>query len=473
MTTSLQLNLNIPTTQDWHTEINQQLVAYGMNPAQATVWEDLFSKVGNTIMARVQEQFTRVTELLHIAGQEIDKKNPPIERHEEEIKALQKLVDTQGKLIEAYKAQIDALPASAGFPSRQPRIGEPPKYRGADDKVKLASWLNQLALWNAHEGIVTDKQRILNALTRLEGPAAQYMTPYFNKIRDDQDVGSWTDFVKEMTSIYGLRDEKAGAKKEIEALFSNKDLAQKDFIKYAEKFRTLARLTGHTDEFLVDKLRNIIHRDMKLVMAGKPEGDIPTKWVEYLEMLVSIFKILNPEKAQDSIFNTASGSKGGNSGNGGSTPMDIDQTNQEKKKKKKRKGCNYCGIPGHKEVDCRHKAAGLPPPDKKGQTQGAATTTTTTSATEKGKAADKPKKYKKVIRQVESLETDSEDEGTTTSSSGTSTQGAQKSQTNQRISSAHIEEFFDAEDVDDEDNPSATSGRSTPTEQAGFLKRYL
>ena len=73
----------------------------------------------------------------------------------------------------------------------------------------------------------------------------------------------------------GQRDDKEGAKKEITALFNNKDLAAKDFIKYAERFRTLGRLTGYDNELLIDKLREVIHRDMRIALVGKGSSQLP------------------------------------------------------------------------------------------------------------------------------------------------------------------------------------------------------
>jgi hypothetical protein len=80
----------------------------------------------------------------------------------------------------------------------------------------------------------------MTALTRLEGAAAKYMQPWYNKNTLEQPLGLWSDFVLELQGIYGTCDEKAGARKEIEQLFRNKSLAHNNFINYAEKFRTLA-----------------------------------------------------------------------------------------------------------------------------------------------------------------------------------------------------------------------------------------
>jgi len=53
-------------------------------------------------------------------------------------------------------------------------------------------------------------------------------------VQAGQSVGSWDDFAQELKNIYGQRDDKEGVKKELMALWVNKDLAKKNFIKYAE-----------------------------------------------------------------------------------------------------------------------------------------------------------------------------------------------------------------------------------------------
>ncbi|EED79154.1 predicted protein [Postia placenta Mad-698-R] len=221
--------------------------------------------------------------------------------------------------------RLSTIEQSSGH-SRQPKIGEPPAFKGSEDKTKLEEWLDLIVLWCEHEGVATDKQRIVTALSKLQGPAHQYMKSYYVKMREGKDLGTWKAFVAELAQIYGQRDNKEGAKKEITALFINKDLASKDFVKYAERFRTLGRLTEYDDSLLIDKLREVIPRDMRLVLAGKDESTLPKDWTLFLDILLNINKIVNPEKARGSVFK--------NSGldNGGAVPMDIDSAEKSKSK---------------------------------------------------------------------------------------------------------------------------------------------
>ena len=61
-----------------------------------------------------------------------------------------------------------------------------------------------------------------------------YMKLYYDKVQARMDVGFWGDFAQELKNIYRQRNDKEGAKKELMALWVNKDLAKKIFIKYAE-----------------------------------------------------------------------------------------------------------------------------------------------------------------------------------------------------------------------------------------------
>ncbi|EED82500.1 predicted protein [Postia placenta Mad-698-R] len=275
-----------------------------------------------------------------------------------------------------YERQVNALPASMGSGhSRQPKIGEPPAFKGSEDKTKLEEWLDLIVLWCEHEGVATDKQRIVTALSKLQGPAHQYMKSYYVKMREGKDLGTWKAFVAELAQIYGQRDDKEGAKKEIMALFINKDLASKDFVKYAERFRTLGRLTEYDDSLLIDKLREVIPRDMRLVLAGKDESTLPKDWTLFLDILLNINKIVNPEKARGSVF------KNSGSDNGGAVPMDIDSAEKSKSKGKgkgkardaeaasteAKKYCVICKSKTHNTDDCYKLAKNA---DKRPKTQG-------------------------------------------------------------------------------------------------------
>jgi len=114
------------------------------------------------------------------------------------------------------------------------KVPEPPTFAGSENKMHLHNWLSQIALYCLASGIIVDDQKIMCALTRLRASASRYMKSYYDKVQVGQGVGSWGNFAQELKNIYRQRDDKEGAKKELMALWVNKDLAKKNFIKYAE-----------------------------------------------------------------------------------------------------------------------------------------------------------------------------------------------------------------------------------------------
>ena len=90
--------------------------------------------------------------------------------------------------------------------------------------MHLHDWLSQIALYCLASGIIADNQKIVCTLTRLRAPASTYIKSYYDKVQTGQGVGSWSDFAQELKNIYGQRDDKEEAKKELMALWVNKDL---------------------------------------------------------------------------------------------------------------------------------------------------------------------------------------------------------------------------------------------------------
>ena len=138
------------------------------------------------------------------------------------------------------------------------KVQEPPTFAGSENKIHLHNWLSQIALYCSASGIITDNQKIMCALTRLHTPASTYMKSYYDKVQAGQGIGSWGDFAQELKNIYRQRDNKEGAKKELMALWINKDLAKKNFVKYAEQYRTLARIVNYSDEVYINKMKEVI-----------------------------------------------------------------------------------------------------------------------------------------------------------------------------------------------------------------------
>ncbi|KAF7965767.1 hypothetical protein HWV62_41972 [Athelia sp. TMB] len=183
--------------------------------------------------------------------------------------------------------------------TRQPKIGEHPEFNGADEKVKFQEWMNKIHLW-------------------------------IEKLTTGKTIGSWDEFVYKLNVQYSQRAEKEGAKKKLTALFINTDLAHKNFVKYAKRFRTLGPISGYEDSLLIDKLSLVIEKDMCLALIRYKSGNnIPTRWSEYLDLLLEIFKNVHPDKAQGHIFGKDKGP---------SDAIDVDAVETKMSKGKKGKG---------------------------------------------------------------------------------------------------------------------------------------
>ncbi|KAG7091978.1 hypothetical protein E1B28_008366 [Marasmius oreades] len=285
-----------------------------------------------------------------------------IESLQKEVESLKQLTTLQGNLLATYKAQLDKFPADAGAgpSSKSLKVPEPSTFSGSDSKSKLDDWINQIALFNSATGVVTDHQKIVTAMLRLRSPATTYMKKYYDKVGHGEDLGSWESFLQELKNIYGKRDDKEGAKLELTQLWLNKALANKDFIKYSEQYRTLARITEYEDSVLIDKLKEVIPQELKnALVIQEMNGTLPKAWQEYLDLLLKAYKALHPEKAKSVIFGN------GNKGNGNTSDSDAMEIDSAKKSKgkskeansqevKKKKHCNICAAKGLKNKASSH-----------------------------------------------------------------------------------------------------------------------
>jgi len=93
------------------------------------------------------------------------------------------------------------------------------------------------------------------------------MKSYYDKVQTGLSVGSWGDFVQELKNIYGEQDDKKGAKKELTMLWVNKDLARKNFVKYAEQYRMLARIVNYSNEVHINKMKEVIPNKLENVLV--------------------------------------------------------------------------------------------------------------------------------------------------------------------------------------------------------------
>jgi len=158
------------------------------------------------------------------------------------------------------------------------------------------------------------------------------MKSYYDKVQAGQGVGSWGDFAQELKNIYRQRDDKERAKKELTALWINKDLAKKNFVKYTERYKTLARIVNYSDEVHIDKMKEVIPDELRnALVIYEITNQSPKTWDNYLKLLMQAYKALHPDKAQGAIFGPeANVEKSG--GKKGPDAMEIDEIHKKEGK---------------------------------------------------------------------------------------------------------------------------------------------
>ncbi|KAF8644303.1 hypothetical protein AX16_008556 [Volvariella volvacea WC 439] len=160
--------------------------------------------------------------------------------------------------------------------------------------------------------------------------------------------------MRELSGVYGKRSDIDTAKKELSALWNNKNLAKKDFIKFAEQYCTLARLADYEDKIHVDKLTLVIPQEFcNAIVMYKVEGRLPNNWDAYLKLLLKAFKTLHSNHTKGSIFGTGSSNGKGKDPNA----MEVDLAKKTKGKGKE----NEKSLPS--------KSLSSPSKDKKGDKQ--------------------------------------------------------------------------------------------------------
>lgn len=359
----------------------------------------------------------------------------------EELEALRSEMLGEMNKMAGHFLQIQAQAGSSTSTPSQPQVSKmdpPPLYSGTDGKVTFEEWFNKVTLWFANQPSLTDHRKISLALSRLTESAGIYSQPWISLLEDKSETPKWEEFISELKAQYGNKDQKEVAKREITALFANKSLAAENFVKYAERFRTLGRMVGYEDELLIDKLDHVIDKDMRLVLAGYAHSrtPMPEKWKDYLDMLLSIYKTIHKEKTEGHIF-------GRTKVKDNSVPMDVDNVDKKKKKKNKKevnstdksnKYCHICKMKGHNTDECNFNKKGKQPQTSEKKKEG---------DTKKGGKSDFQKKKKIRVIEVSASESEaSDDEKTTPVASSSKT----------KINSAELKHAY-IEEVESDDEP--------------------
>lgn len=303
----------------------------------------------------VREHVTKLTEhfnkAINARTTELDHMQRTLETLDEAFNTMQKSLKVHKELVKYYnesydllKQQLDQLPADAdnGSSGHQSKMPDPPTFSGSgESKSTLEDWLNHVTLYYSSVSIVTDEQKIICALGRLRSLATTYIRSYFDKNRENKDLGSWDDFIKELWGIYGQLDELSGAKDEIAKLWENKHLAKEDFLKYAKQYKTLARLVDYEDKLHIDKLFDVIPQNLRQTLVYmKVSNIVPKKWTEFMNILILIYKELHSKKVQSHIFQNSKKDKD----NGNLTSNDKGKGKQEANSSNTQKAKKFCKI---------------------------------------------------------------------------------------------------------------------------------
>jgi len=76
-------------------------------------------------------------------------------------------------------------------------------------------------------------------------------------------------------------------KKELIVFWVNKDLAKKNFVKYAEQYRMLARIVNYSDKVHIDKMKEVIANELQnTLVIYEISNQSPKTWDDYLKLLM-------------------------------------------------------------------------------------------------------------------------------------------------------------------------------------------
>ena len=144
-------------------------------------------------------------------------------------------------------------------------------------------------------------------------------------------------------------------KKELTVLWINKNLAKKNFVKYIEQYKTLARIVNYSNKVHIDKIKEVILDKLQnALVIYKITNQSPKTWDDYLKLLMQAYKALHLDKAQGAIFSPeAIGEKSGRKKD--PDAMEIDEI--QKKEGKNLQYYQICAGKGFKNKAKLHNTA--------------------------------------------------------------------------------------------------------------------
>jgi hypothetical protein len=180
-------------------------------------------------------------------------------------------------------------------------------------------------------------------------------------LKDGQARGTFTEFLKELEGIYGDKDEKEGARKELKILFETKDLSNMGVPKFIEKFKVLAQLAELEDAHLIKNFKACLPEHFRGIVIGWEYNlNTPQNYLEYANAVSALHKNMYPDDHDATIL-------GIRKSGGGSDKMEVDAISKKgNKKERKGKGkaqqanniegtskfCHICKKSSHNTDDC-------------------------------------------------------------------------------------------------------------------------
>jgi len=115
------------------------------------------------------------------------------------------------------------------------------------------------------------------------------------------------------------------------AFWVNKDLAKKNFVMYAEQYRTLARIVNYSNKVHINKIKEVIPNELQnALVIYEITNQSPKTWDDYLKLLIQAYKTLHLDKAQGTIFGLeANGEKSGGKKDPDAMEIDSEKGREE------------------------------------------------------------------------------------------------------------------------------------------------
>ncbi|EMD35120.1 hypothetical protein CERSUDRAFT_97038 [Gelatoporia subvermispora B] len=220
------------------------------------------------------------------------------EKLEQAEKAYQ---ETQTALLKAEKVytelrlKVDTMGTGGSVGLSQslfPIMKEPDTFNG-NKANKLDDWLESMALWLHHCGVTQDEKKIETAMTYLRGTAKKVMQGYFDKVNDQESLGTYATFIEDLKKGFQQIDKKNHAIAEFNQLVAKKGTNAQNFGEFSAHFWTLAKQTGFFKAELLSKLYAHIPKPAADVLITHGREKWAKTWDEFINNYLTWFPVLN------------------------------------------------------------------------------------------------------------------------------------------------------------------------------------